>query len=34
MYTEEGKQATERLWEETLREFEFVKAKEVVASVA
>jgi hypothetical protein len=34
MYTEEGKQATERLWEEMLQEFEFAKIKEAVASVA
>ncbi|KAF2003790.1 short-chain dehydrogenase/reductase family protein, partial [Amniculicola lignicola CBS 123094] len=30
MYTEAGKEATERLWEETLQEFEFVNAKALV----
>lgn len=34
MYIEKGKKATERVWLETMEEFEFAKAKEVVASMA
>jgi len=33
VYTTEGKRISERLWEETMAEFEFVKAKEIIRGV-
>ena len=33
MYTPEGKKTMAQLWEETLKELEFAKAKEILESI-
>ena len=34
MYSEAGKKATDRLWNETMAELEFVKPRDILASMA